>query len=87
MPTIVIYTQAKCHPCDATKRRAEKKGLPYTDVDLDSEVGLRDTLSSEGFRATPIVKVYADDGSEIDKWSGFQPTKIDKYAKELRNEN
>lgn len=35
MPTIIIYTKDFCPYCDRAKELLERKGLKYTEIDLD----------------------------------------------------
>ena len=66
---ITLYTKANCPQCTATKRQLDKRGLPYTTVDITANARISDRLRNEGWRQMPVI--IADDES----WSGIVPTK------------
>lgn len=67
---VTVYSKEHCPQCDATKRKLDKLGVDYDDVDLTDDDDLRNEMISKGFKATPIV--ITDD----DSWSGYRPDKI-----------
>ena len=67
---ITLYTKANCPQCTATKRQLDKRGLPYTTVDITANARISDRLRNEGWRQMPVI--IADDES----WSGYRPDKI-----------
>lgn len=73
---ITVYSKPDCQPCKLTKRRLERRGLAYTELDAREHV---DSLTSLGFRASPVVLVV-DDTGETQSWSGFCPNLIDEVA-------
>ena len=64
---ITLYTKANCPQCTATKRQLDKRGLPYTTVDITANARISDRLRNEGWRQMPVI--IADDES----WSGYRP--------------
>lgn len=68
---ITVYSKTHCPQCDATKRRLDRIGVPYDEINLDENKEARDELVSLGFKATPIVMA----GSV--SWSGYRPDMID----------
>lgn len=67
---VTVYSKEHCPQCDATKRKLDKLGVDYDDVDLTDDDDLRNEMISKGFKATPIV--ITDD----DSWSGYRPDKL-----------
>jgi glutaredoxin len=37
MPQVTIYGRAKCAPCKTVKYFLTKKGIPFTDLDIDND--------------------------------------------------
>ena len=66
---ITLYTKANCPQCTATKRQLDKRGLPYTTVDITANARISDRLRNEGWRQMPVI--IADDES----CPGIVPTK------------
>ena len=75
---ITLYTKANCPQCTATKRQLDKRGLPYTTVDITANARISDRLRNEGWRQTPVI--IADDES----WSGYRPDKIHELEARCR---
>lgn len=71
---VTVYSKEHCPQCDATKRKLDKLGVAYDDVDLTDDDDLRSEMVSRGFKATPIV--ITDD----DSWSGYRPDKIEELS-------
>lgn len=67
---VTVYSKEHCPQCNATKRKLDKLGVDYDDVDLTDDDDLRNEMISKGFKATPIV--ITDD----DSWSGYRPDKL-----------
>lgn len=71
---VTVYTQPNCQPCRATKKRMEKLGIPFNEVDITSDPSALDTLRAEGWQSAPVVK------TQYETWGGFNPSKIDALA-------
>lgn len=71
---VTVYTQPNCQPCRATKKRMEKLGIPFNEVDITSDPSALDTLRAEGWQSAPVVK------TQHETWGGFNPSKIDALA-------
>lgn len=69
-PTVTVYTQKNCNPCNATIKWLQRNEVYHEIVDLDENPDIRDELIAEGFMQTPIVKYGAD------SWTGFRPSKL-----------
>ena len=78
--TITVHTLPYCVQCGATFRWLNKLGIPHTRVDMSQDPEARDMVSALGFTAAPVVIVTDEDGTIVDKWSGFQPGKINAYT-------
>lgn len=60
MPTIVIYTGRLCPYCTMAKRLFDRKGVAYTEIDVDSEPNLRQQLMERTKRRT-VPQIYIGD--------------------------
>lgn len=60
MPEIIIYTGRFCPYCTMAKRLIERKGFSYTEIDVDSEPELRQTLMQKTKRRT-VPQIYIGD--------------------------
>lgn len=52
MPKIVIYSTSICPYCLMAKRLLEKKGVSYTEINIDSQAGLREEMVQKTQRRT-----------------------------------
>lgn len=60
MPKIVIYTGRLCPYCTMAKKLFERKGVSYTEIDVDSEPDLRQKLITMTRRRT-VPQIYIGD--------------------------
>ena len=77
---ITVYSQPNCAGCTQTKRRMDKKNIPYTDVNVSEDAEARKFVTSLEFKQTPVVVVRDEAGELVDSWSGFRVDKIDAMA-------
>jgi len=73
---VKVITRPSCQPCKATLRRLGDREITIIDSSIDTAEALS-LASSLGYAAAPIVIVYAEDGSIVDHWTGFDPARID----------
>lgn len=78
MPEIIIYTGRLCPYCTMAKRLIERKGARYTEIDVDSEPGLRQQLMDKTKRRT-IPQIYIGDRHI----GGFDDLQAMDYRNEL----
>jgi glutaredoxin 3 len=57
MPEILIYTTKICPYCIMAKRLLDKKGASYTEINVDSQAGLREELVRKTKRRT-VPQIY-----------------------------
>lgn len=57
MPTILIYSGKFCPYCTMAKKLLEKKGLVYTEINVDSNPALRQEMMQKTKRRT-IPQIY-----------------------------
>lgn len=71
-PTITVYSATWCAFCHAAKDYFDKKGVAYTDLDVekDQQAGV-DAVEKSGQRGIPVIDI---DGTII---VGFDRPKID----------
>ncbi len=60
MQEILIYTTAICPYCMMAKRLLDKKGLPYTEINVDTDPGLREEMMRKANRRT-VPQIYIGD--------------------------
>ncbi|TAL49823.1 MAG: glutaredoxin 3 [Methylovulum sp.] len=60
MPEILIYTTHICPYCIMAKRLLDKKGLSYTEINVDGDAGLREDMMRKTRRRT-VPQIYIGD--------------------------
>lgn len=60
MPEILIYTTHICPYCIMAKRLLDKKGLTYTEINVDADPGLREEMMLKTNRRT-VPQIYIGD--------------------------
>ncbi|HEY8034619.1 MAG TPA: glutaredoxin 3 [Methylobacter sp.] len=60
MPEILIYTTNICPYCMMAKRLLDKKGVHYTEINVDAEPGLREEMMIKTNRRT-VPQIYIGD--------------------------
>ena len=73
--SITIYTKPDCVQCQATKRKLDAAGVPYTVTDLSKDPKMIEQLRAAGFTSVPVVE-YADQ-----RFAGYQPDRIKALTK------
>lgn len=60
MPEIIIYTASLCPYCTMAKKLLERKGAAYTEINVDSQPGLRQEMMDKTRRRT-VPQIYIGD--------------------------
>ncbi|MDP2902872.1 MAG: glutaredoxin 3 [Methylovulum sp.] len=60
MPEILIYTTHICPYCIMAKRLLDKKGVSYTEINVDGNTGLREDMMRKTKRRT-VPQIYIGD--------------------------
>lgn len=60
MPEILIYTANLCPYCTMAKKLFEKKGVGYSEINVDSKPGLRQEMMQQTKRRT-VPQIFIDD--------------------------
>jgi len=60
MPNILIYTTKICPYCVMAKRLLDKKGVSYTEINVDGEPQLREEMMRKTNRRT-VPQIYIGD--------------------------
>jgi len=79
MPEILIYTTTICPYCVMAKRLLDKKGASYTEINVDTQTGLRDEMMRKTKRRT-VPQIYIGDfhvGGFDDLYALEQQKKLD----------
>jgi glutaredoxin-like protein NrdH len=73
--SVTVYTTPNCVQCNATKKHLDRRGIPYTVVDLTENPDKLEMFLSQGLKTAPIV--VTDNAI----WSGYRPADIDAIEK------
>jgi glutaredoxin-like protein NrdH len=76
----IVYSKPGCPPCWATKRKFDKLGLEYREVDTSKDEAARDMLKDAGFMESPVII------TSTGAWSGFDPDQITALTFDWPNE-
>lgn len=68
---IALYSKPDCVQCVATKRRMDRLGLEYTEVDMAQDPAALEYVRGLGYQQAPVVVL--DDDTH---WSGNRPDLI-----------
>lgn len=68
---LTIYTQPNCQQCRATKRYADKMGVPYVERALADCQDILAKAVQAGYTSAPVI---VDDQGNM--WGGYNPSKI-----------
>jgi glutaredoxin 3 len=60
MSEILIYTSSICPYCIMAKRLLDRKGLKYTEINVDKEPGIREEMMAKTKRRT-VPQIYIGD--------------------------
>lgn len=60
MSDIIIYTAKLCPYCTMAKKLFDRKGVSYTEINVDSEPGLRQEMMEKTQRRT-VPQIYIGD--------------------------
>lgn len=73
---VTVYTSGpSCMACRQTKRHLDNRGIPYTELPIDSDDKILDAINELGFTTAPVVCVTTTDGDQ--SWDGYRPDRID----------
>ena len=75
---VTLYSQKNCMPCAGTKRALTRNKIEFVEVDVTKSADAADPILELGYRATPVVIVEHDGGT--DHWDGYRPDKIEALA-------
>lgn len=79
MPEILIYTTKLCPYCVMAKRLLDKKGVPYTEINVETQPGLREEVMRRTKRRT-VPQIFIGDlhiGGFDDLYALEQQKKLD----------
>ena len=77
---ITVYSKPNCQPCRATKRWLDKRGIPYTEVDITTSPADLEAITALGFQEAPVVIVSTGDPETDIMWSGLVVDNLNKYT-------
>ncbi|WP_260971881.1 glutaredoxin family protein [Mycolicibacterium llatzerense] len=71
---VTVYSAGpSCMACRQTKRHLDKRGIPFTEVQIDETIS--EAAQFLGLRTAPIVCVSRPEGETY--WDGYRPDSID----------
>jgi glutaredoxin-like protein NrdH len=81
--TVTVYTSGpSCAACTMTKRHLTRRGIPFTEVAIDSDEGITAAAIELDLRTAPIVCASTAAGEEF--WDGYRPDRIDALLTEAK---
>lgn len=84
--SITVYSKDRCPQCEMTKRRLNRRGVDFDEVNLSHDPRQLEELVSMGFQSAPVVIVEDNStGETVDAWAGFQVNRIDRWADRMRD--
>lgn len=76
---VTVYTSGpSCAACTATKRHLDRRGIPYTEVAIDSDDNILAAILELGYTTSPVVCAATAMGEQ--SWDGYRPDRIDGLA-------
>lgn len=69
---VAVYTKPGCMPCRATKKRLDRNGTVFTEVNIEDDEGAFGYVLGLGYQQVPVV--VTESGAH---WSGFNPDMLD----------
>ena len=72
---VTVYSKPACVQCNATYRKLDTLGVPYTVIDMSEDADALAEVKALGYQQAPVV--VAPDGRH---WSGFNPSELDSLA-------
>lgn len=80
-PVVTVYTSGpSCMQCRMTKRHLEGRGIPFSEVAIDSDDNILAAITELGFTTAPVVCASTWKGEE--SWDGYRPDRIDALLEE-----
>ncbi|KZS63058.1 hypothetical protein A4G28_04290 [Mycobacterium ostraviense] len=76
--TVYTRTHPKCMQCEQTKRHLGRRGIAFTEVDVDDDPCIREAIEYLGFGSLPVVVAATSEGELV--WAGYRPDRIDSLA-------
>lgn len=67
---ITVWTKSNCVQCTQTKKELAKRGIEFTEKNLEENPEQMQAFIEQGFLAAPIVT------TDVKTWSGFRIDKI-----------
>lgn len=78
---LTLYTTPACTQCTMTRRVLDRANITYTTVDLSTDLDAhRFVTRTLGHKTAPVAYAVYPDG-HIEHWAGFQPKRLETYAK------
>lgn len=68
--SVIVFTKNGCQPCKATKKKLDKEGVAFVEINMDEHPESVERVRKLGYSAAPVVL------TESDHWAGFQPDRI-----------
>ena len=60
-PAVVLYVTGWCPYCSRAKALLERKGVPYTAIDVESAAGLREAMVAKAGGRRTVPQIFIGD--------------------------
>ena len=61
MPDVVIYTRSWCGYCTRAKALLDRKGVPFTEVEISEDDALRDEMITRSGGRRTVPQIFIDE--------------------------
>jgi glutaredoxin-like protein NrdH len=80
--SVTVYGKPGCTQCNASYRKLDKDGTPYTKIDVSQDPEAFDLVKSLGYTQVPVT--VTDDehwyGFVYDKLDALKPVPVEEFA-------
>lgn len=76
-----VFIYAKCSHCMLIAQWLEERGLPFDLYHIEEHPEARELAESEGVSSVPFVVEVTDMGLVADVWGGFEPGRLEAWAR------
>jgi glutaredoxin-like protein NrdH len=78
--TITLYSRPDCQPCKRIKAWWDRKGVVYTEVNVEESEADRAAIKELGYSGVPVTIVSTGDPEIEIHWQGLVLANMEKYT-------
>lgn len=71
MPKVTVYSKNNCMQCNFTKTKLMELGIPFVEINVETQEGANDEIKAMGFQSLPVVVIEGED-----PFFGFRPERL-----------